>query len=90
MTLAQNAVRGRLKELTEKLCAIEYCVPEIKEAAKAWMDTMWDSKSNGPAAEAYIAALENGVMTVDENIEFCGSPKAAEVFGSKEEADKML
>ena len=88
MTLAQNAVRGRLAELTEKLIAIDYCVPEIKETAKNWLETMTDSKANGPAAEAYIAALENGVMTVDENIAFMESPAAAGVFGA--ELPKML
>ena len=81
MTLAQNAVRGRLQELTEKLIAIDYCVPEIKEAAQKWLETMTDSTTNGPAAEAYIAALENGVMTVDENIAFMESPAAKDVFG---------
>ena len=35
MTLAQNAVRGRLAELTEKLIAVEYATAEIKEAGKA-------------------------------------------------------
>ncbi len=61
MTLAQNAVRGRLLELTEKLIAVEYCTEELKAAGKAWIDTMHSSRENGPAAEAFIAALEDGI-----------------------------
>ena len=34
---------------------------------------MDDRAANGPAAEAYIAALENGIVGVDEGIEFTGS-----------------
>ena len=55
MTLGQNAVRFRLKELTEKLVEKE---PALKETAQAWIDTMFDSKANAPAAEAYIEALK--------------------------------
>ncbi|MFR4036073.1 MAG: 4Fe-4S dicluster domain-containing protein, partial [Oscillospiraceae bacterium] len=66
MTLAQNAVRGRLAQLTEELIAVDYCVAELKEAGQKWLDTMDDRAANGPAAEAYIAALENGIVGVDE------------------------
>ena len=62
MTLAQNAVRGRLAELTEKLIAVEYATAEIKEAGQKWLDTMADRVENGPATEAFIAALEEGVI----------------------------
>ena len=61
MTLAQNAVRGRLAQLTEELIAIDYCNAELKEAGKKWLETMDDRATNGPAAEAYIAALEDGI-----------------------------
>ena len=62
MTLAQNAVRGRLAELTEKLIAVDYATAEIKETGRKWIDTMADRVENGPAAEAFIAALEAGVI----------------------------
>ena len=55
MTLGQNAVRFRLKELTEKLMEKE---PSIKETAQAWIDTMFDSKANEAPAQAYIEALK--------------------------------
>ncbi len=83
MTLAQNAVRGRLAEMTEKLISMDHTVPEIKEAGQKWLDTMTDSKTNGPAAEAYIAALEDGVLTIDELCGFMSSPAAKGAFGDK-------
>ncbi len=73
MTLAQNAVRGRLQELTENLIAGENTPADVKETGKAWIDTMTDSKANGPAAEAYIAALEK-----------CGCEKAKEILKDKD------
>ena len=73
MTLAQNAVRGRLQELTENLIAGENTPADVKETGKAWIDTMTDSKANGPAAEAYIAALEK-----------CGCEKAQEILKDKD------
>ena len=45
----------------------------MKETGKAWIDTMTDSKANGPAAEAYIAALEK-----------CGCEKAQEILKDKD------
>ena len=62
MALAQDAVRGRLAELTEKLIAVEYATAEIKEAGQKGLDTMADRVENGPATEAFIAALEEGVI----------------------------
>ena len=62
MALAQNAVRGRLAELTEKLIAVEYATAEIKEAGQKWLDTMADRAANDQPAKDYIAALEAGVI----------------------------
>ena len=39
---------------------------DLKEAAQKWLDTMEDGAANGDAAKAYIAALEDGLGTVDE------------------------
>ena len=85
MTLAQNAVRGRLAALTEELLA-GHCTEELKAAGQKWLDTMTDRAANGPAAEAYIAALQNGIATADECIAFFGSDKAKEIFGDEAEA----
>ncbi|WP_322173382.1 pyruvate:ferredoxin (flavodoxin) oxidoreductase [Acutalibacter caecimuris] len=90
MALAQNAVRGRLAELTEKLIAVDYVEQEVKDTGKAWLETMTDSKANEAAAEAYIAALEYSRASIDWTINFCKSDEAVKAFGSKEAADKML
>ena len=58
MTLAQNAIRGRLEQLTNELVAEEGASEELKAAAEKWVETMADRAENGPAAEAYITALE--------------------------------
>ena len=62
MALAQNAVRGRLAELTEKLIAVDYATAEIKEAGQKWLDTMNDRAANDQPSKDYIAALEAGVI----------------------------
>ena len=82
MALAQNAVRGRLAELTEKLIASN-ANAALKEAAQKWLDTMNDRAANDRPAKDYIAALEQGVATIDELTAFVNSDKAKEIFGDK-------
>ena len=62
MALTQNAVRGRLAELTEKLIAVEYATAEIKEAGQKWLDTMADRAANDQPSKDFIAALEEGIV----------------------------
>lgn len=62
MALAQNAVRGRLAELTEKLIAVEYATAEIKEAGQKWLDTMADRAANDQPSKDFIAALEESIV----------------------------
>ena len=57
MTLAQNAVRDRLKSYIVELQAKIDC-DEFKGICQNWIDTMNDSRANGAPAEALIAALE--------------------------------
>ena len=73
MTLAQNAIRGRLEQLTNELVAEEGTSEELKAAAEKWVETMADRAENGPAAEAYITALEAS-----------SSEKAAEILKDKD------
>ena len=73
MTLAQNAIRGRLEQLTNELVAEEGASEELKAAAEKWVETMADRAENGPAAEAYITALEAS-----------SSEKAAEILKDKD------
>ena len=73
MYLGQNAIRNRLADKTRALIALDWATAEIKEAGQKWLDTMDDGAANGEAAKAYVAALENGVCTVDELL---ANPKA--------------
>jgi pyruvate-ferredoxin/flavodoxin oxidoreductase len=57
MTLAQNAVRLRLKEYIEAI-AEKTDKEDLKAACTAYMDTMSDSRANRPATDALIAKLE--------------------------------
>ena len=61
MTLAQNAVRGRLKELTEKLIAVDYCEASLKEAGKAWLASYDDRAANDAPTKTFIRELEAGI-----------------------------
>ncbi|MGN0968154.1 MAG: pyruvate:ferredoxin (flavodoxin) oxidoreductase [Oscillospiraceae bacterium] len=84
MYLGQKAIRSSLAAKTEKLIAVPHARPELKEAAQKWLDTMEDGAANGEAAKAYIAALEQSVLGVDEGIAFLSTDKAKEVFGARQ------
>ena len=60
---------------------LEYALPDLKAAAQEWLDTMEDGKLNSAAADKYIAALENGVLTVEEGIAFLESAEGKAKFG---------
>ena len=83
MYVGQKAIRNSLAEDTKKLIAIEWALPELKEAAQKWLDTMEDGEANQAAAKAYIAALEQSICTVDEIVAFTSSPEAKNTFGDK-------
>ena len=57
MTLAQNAVRGRLQEYVEKIAELTVDA-ELKAACENYLSTMTDSGANRPATDALIAKLE--------------------------------
>ncbi|HCC34916.1 MAG TPA: pyruvate:ferredoxin (flavodoxin) oxidoreductase, partial [Ruminococcaceae bacterium] len=81
MYLGQKAVRDRLARLTQEMIAVEWCTDELKAAGKAWLDTIDDGALNPDAAKAYITALENGVLGVDEAIDFLGSDAGKQAMG---------
>ena len=58
MTLAQNAIRGRLKEYIEGIEASENTSAELKAACQTYLDTFTDSKTNRAATDALIPELE--------------------------------
>ena len=84
MYLGQQAIRSRLADLTRELIAKEWTVPALKEAGQKWLDTMDDGAANGEAAKAYIAALENGLCTVDELL--ASSNPEIQAFGKELQA----
>jgi pyruvate-ferredoxin/flavodoxin oxidoreductase len=75
--LANNAVRKRLAAMTEQMIAVDYVYEPLKAAAQAWLDTLNDSEKNPAVASAYIAALEDGVLGVDEAIAFLSTKSGA-------------
>ena len=62
MFLGQNATRQRLADLTRALIAVDYTDADLKAAAKVWLDTMDDGKTNGDATRKYVAELEASVI----------------------------
>ena len=64
--LGQKSIRERLAAKTRALIAVEWAQPALKEAAQKWLDTMEDGDANQKAAKEYVAALEQGICTVDE------------------------
>ena len=64
--LGQKAIRERLAEKTRALLNLDWCTGAIKEAGQKWLDTMQDGEANAEATKAYVAALEDGLCTVDE------------------------
>ena len=64
--LGQKSIRDRLAAKTRALIAVEWTQPALKEAAQKWLDTMDDGTANQKAAKEYVAALEQGIATVDE------------------------
>ena len=64
--LGQKSIRERLAAKTRALIAVEWTQPALKEAAQKWLDTLEDGDANQKAAKEYVAALEQGICTVDE------------------------
>ncbi|MBQ3104290.1 MAG: pyruvate:ferredoxin (flavodoxin) oxidoreductase [Lachnospiraceae bacterium] len=62
MYLGQKALRKSLADKTLELLDVEKTSPALKEAAKAWLDTMNDGKANEVASKAYVTALEENIV----------------------------
>lgn len=77
MQLANEKMRERIVEKTKALMAIEWTHQNVKDAAQAWLDNMEDGNEAGKkAAEDYKAALQWGIMPVDDVIAFFESAGA--------------
>ncbi len=72
MLLANNAIRGGLKEKIEDLTE-NAKNEDVKAAAKEYLDTYGSGVANGPATDRLVAALEA-----------CGCDKAQEILAQKD------
>ena len=81
--LGQKAIRSRLADKTRALLESNACA-ELKDAAQKWLDTMEDGAANAEATKNYIAALEDGLVTVDELAAFAASDAGKQLFGDKQ------
>jgi pyruvate-ferredoxin/flavodoxin oxidoreductase len=70
--LANLALRKRLASLVEELLGLGWGWKPMLEAAQRWLDTLHDGEQNPAAAQAFIAALEDGVDV--EEAAFLGTP----------------
>ena len=66
MTLAQKAIRARLKDQVEAL--MDNASEDVKEAAKEWIDTFSDGALNGTATDKLMAALEGSELPGSEEL----------------------
>ena len=81
MFLGQQAIRNRLADKTRELIAVPYTYQGLKDAAQQWLDTMDDGAANGEATKAYVAAMEDALMTVDGCLAFAETDEAKAKFG---------
>ena len=72
MSLAQNAIRGGLKEKIEDIVANGQNA-DVKAAAQEWLDTYGVGATNGTATDKLVAALEA-----------CGCDKGKEILAQKD------
>ena len=85
MYYGQKVIREQLKAKTEQLLA-GHTTAELRAAAEKWLETYDDGAANTAASEEYIAALMQGVATIDELLGFLNSDKAKEIFGENHAA----
>lgn len=70
---------------THDLMAAPSCNPTLKTAAQTWLD----AADKDAAAPAYIEALKQGVLTIDELLNFAASEHAVQIMGA-DAAKKLL
>jgi len=71
MQVATEKIRERVVEKTKALMAIEWTHEKVKTAAQAWLDNMNDTGAAGrKAADEYAEALQWGVMTNEELVQY--------------------
>ena len=62
MNLAYTQRRAKLADTVKALIAVEYTVPEIKEAGKEWLEGMEDAKASKAAGKKLLDACKDGIV----------------------------
>ena len=62
MLLAIIQRRDKAADLARSLAGIDWCVPELKEAANAWLEVMSDGEKSKTASAKFIAELTDGII----------------------------
>ena len=83
MHIAYNQRRAKIKDTVTALRDHEWTVPELKEAAQAWLDGMMDATLSKTAGDALVAACKEGI---EDNCD-CDACKLAQTV--IEEADLL-
>ncbi len=84
MLLASKQRRANLKEVVEKLIAVEWARPEIKEAGAEWLEKMNDAQGSREAGDKLVAACKENI---EEGCECDACKLAAQVV---EAADQLV
>ena len=82
MYLAQKAIREKLLRKTNEMISIDFCCPELKDAAQKWLDTYGDGKANQAATEEYIATLACCINSIDDSMAYAESINNAEMVAA--------
>lgn len=81
MYLGQKKIRDDLKAKTEELVKVPYVDAELKAAAEKWLETYDDGNANDAATRAFVAALEEGILSVDDAVAFMATDESKAAFG---------
>lgn len=76
-----------LKSKIDVLLAVPHCCPELKEAAKKYIEAIGTNDEHNQAI-SFVNELEEDVLPIDSLIEFSTSEYAINMFG-KESAEAM-
>lgn len=74
-------------EKSKDLIAAASCSKEAKDAAQAWLNAV-GTAGESEETKAYLAELEEDIVTVDGLFAFAQSEAGAQVFGGAEAAKK--
>ncbi len=71
-----------IMEKTKQLIDAPTCCQELKEAGKAWLDSIGTEKEK-EESKKFIRELEQDIMPIDQLIGFAGSAGGKQYFGEE-------